>query len=107
MKRFYIALTLLSVIIISSVFFNLKIEDKSRELIELTESNAEADKIHFWWEQNKLWFEIFVPEELKKGVETNILLYKNLNESETLKAQIKTSAEKVLEATSFSISNIF
>lgn len=97
----------MAVIIISAVFFNYKIEDKATELIKLLENDVKAEEINTWWDENKIWFEVFVPEELKKGVETNIILYKKADEDKLVKAQIKTSAEKVLDSTKISISNIF
>ena len=97
----------MAVIIISAVFFNFKIEDKAIELIKLLENDVKAEEINTWWDENKIWFEVFVPEELKKGVETNIILYKKADEDKLVKAQIKTSAEKVLDSTKISISNIF
>lgn len=97
----------MAVIIISAVFFNFKIEDKATELIKLLENDVKAEEINIWWDENKIWFEVFVPEELKKGVETYIILYKNADEDKLVKAQIKTSAEKVLDSTKISISDIF
>ena len=97
----------MAVIINSAVFFNFKIEDKAIELIKLLENDVKAEEINTWWDENKIWFEVFVPEELKKGVETNIILYKKADEDKLVKAQIKTSAEKVLDSTKISISNIF
>ena len=97
----------MAVIIISAVFFNFKIEDKAIELIKLLENDVKAEEINTWWDENKIWFEVFVPEELKKGVETNIILYKKADEDKLVKAQIKTSAEKVIDSTKISISNIF
>ena len=56
----------MAVIIISAVFFNFKIEDKATELIKLLENDVKAEEINIWWDENKIWFEVFVPEELKK-----------------------------------------
>lgn len=107
MKRFYVALLLLISIITLSLFFNNTIRNKSEELILLTETDSSSDEIYIWWNKNKNWFEILVPEELKKGVETNIILYHNWKENEHMRALIKTSAEKILDSTQISISNIF
>ena len=107
MKRFYVALLLLISIITLSLFFNNTIRNKSEELILLTETDSSSDEIYIWWNKNKNWFEILVPEELKKGVEANIILYHNWKENEHMRALIKTSAEKILDSTQISISNIF
>lgn len=107
MKRFYVALFLVALIVITAAFSNIKVGQKSEELIELVNEDAEADTIHSWWNENKIWFEIFVPEELKIGVETDILLYKNSQKDKILKDKIKTSAEKIYDSTEITLSNIF
>ncbi len=107
MKRFYTAIFLVALIVISAVFSNIKVGQKTEELIYLVEGDATADKIHSWWNENKIWFEIFVPEELKIGVETDILLYKNSQNDKILKDKIKTSAEKIYDSTEITLSNIF
>lgn len=107
MKRFYVALFLVALIVITAAFSNIKVGQKSEELIELVNQDAEADTIHSWWNENKIWFEIFVPEELKIGVETDILLYKNSQKDNMLKDKIKTSAEKIYDSTEITLSNIF
>ena len=106
MKRFYISLLLIAIIACSALFFNNKIIGKTNELIELTDSNEDADKIISWWYKNKIWFEVLVSEDLSSDVETKIFLCLNPDNSESAKEEIKITAQKIIDSTKISIGNI-
>ncbi len=110
MKRFYCALVLLFIIIASSLYLNNKVEQKADELISVVRENNDSQKIYLWWEENSVWFESILPEELTKNIYTNVYkLNENLDDAQTNEAivNIEIGAQKIKESIKFSVENIF
>ncbi len=107
MKRFYIAICLVCAIIITSVFLNFKVKEKSLDLIRIIESKESTERIVEWWQDNEVWFEIVLTDELNTSIELNIIKLQNDTDNYSAKENIKNNAKKIIEETKFSIKKIF
>lgn len=109
MKRFYLAISILLIIIATSVFLNYKASLAASEIIQ-SANNNEASEINEIWEENKIWFNLIIHEELVNPLETSIrkAAYPvNMEESEKIKATIIINAERITESLELKLLNIF
>lgn len=107
MKRFYVALCIIILVISSSLFFNFKVQVKSKELIELTYLNNNYSVIEEWWNKNEIWFELLLADEQNSSIKLNILKLKSQPQNLLIKENIRTEAQKIMDSTKLSVKNIF
>ncbi len=106
MKRFYVALILLTVIIFSSIILNNILENKADELIKIAVSSNE-ENIILWWEENGKWFDALLHDDLTNLIYLNIEKMKEQDNDENYVANIITGAQKIKDSISLTPENIF
>ena len=107
MKRFYCAVLLLFIILTSSVYLNIKIEQKSNEMINII-SIAEPQTISDYWSKNELLFEITLPETYTESIQINIEKLKdNTIPDQQIRNELIIDFKKIKESIALNLENIF
>lgn len=107
MKRFYYAVLLLFIILTSSVYLNIKIEQKSNEMINII-SIAEPQTISDYWSKNELLFEITLPETYTESIQINIEKLKdNTIPDQQVRNELIIDFKKIKESIALNLENIF
>jgi hypothetical protein len=107
MKRFYCAVLLLFIILTSSVYLNIKINEKSDELIKII-SFAAPDTISNYWSKYELLFEITLPETYTESIQVNIEKLKdNTIPDQQIRNELIIDFKKIKESIALNLENIF
>ncbi len=107
MKRFYLALLLLLVIISTSIFLNYKIISETSELIKMIDQNQSQKNIEKWWNKNNFWFDILISEDDYTSLKLEILKLKSDENNHEIRNNLRIYANKISETSEFNIKNVF
>lgn len=105
MKRFYIAVIILLILLVSSIYLTENISQRLEEILIISET-YDNEKICDWWQKNEPLLDICLSSTYTDKIEFQIMRI-NTNPDKSEINELITIIEIIKNRTEFNFSNVF